>query len=217
VDRSATCREMDGPSAKPASDLEFCCLASTKTLKAFVRPVVIGPWPAAGIVLTLEASPDECRGLAERFGLVALRRLSGRARLDRSAGGEVIHLRGQLDAEVVQSCVVSLEDVPASVSEAFECRFVRPGAAPGGEFAWDEDLEPLSGPQLDLGEVFAQQLGLALDPYPHAPDAYTLVSAELGPNITFGQDEPSDGSSAAALPHENEGAVIAAAPRRGRD
>ena len=192
-------------------------MVSTKTFKSFARPVVIDPWPTAGIDRTLDASPDECRVLAERFGLVALRRLSGRARLDRSAGGQVIRLHGQLEAEVVQSCVVSLEDVPASVSEAFECRFVRAGAVVGGDLAWDEDLEPLSGPQLDLGEVLAQQLGLALDPYPHAPDPYTLVSAELGPNITFGQDEASDGSSVAELLHEKEGAVIAAAPRRGRD
>jgi uncharacterized metal-binding protein YceD (DUF177 family) len=192
-------------------------LGSTKTFKTFARPVVIDPWPAAEIDLKLEASADECQGLAERFGLVAVRRLSGRARLDRSGGGEVIRLRGEVDAEVVQSCVVSLEDVPASIGEAFECRFVRAGADLGRNLAWDQDIEPLSGPQLDLGEVFAQQLGLALDPYPHAPDAYTLVSAELGPNITFGQDEPSDGSSAAESLHEREGAVIAAAPRRGRD
>jgi Large ribosomal RNA subunit accumulation protein YceD len=191
-------------------------LGSIKTFKSFARPVVIDPWPAAGIDLRLEAGPDERRGLAERVGLVALGRLSGRARLDRSSGGEVIRLRGQLDAEVVQSCVVSLEDVPASVSETFECRFVRAGADVGRDVAWDQDIEPLSGPQLDLGEVFAQQLGLALDPYPHAPDAYALVTAELGPNITFGQDEPSDGLSGAELLHEKGGAVIAAAPRRGR-
>jgi Large ribosomal RNA subunit accumulation protein YceD len=194
-----------------------CRLGSTKTFKSFARPVAIDPWPAGGIDLTLQAGADECRGLAERFGLVALRQLSGRARLERSAGGEVIRLRGRLDAEVVQSCVVSLEDVPARVSETFECRFVQAGAVASGKLSWDEDIEPLSGPQLDLGEVFAQQLGLALDPYPHAPDAYALVSAELGPNISFGRDELPDGPSAAELLHEKEGAVIAAAPRRGRD
>lgn len=192
-------------------------MASSKTIKAFARPVVIDPWPAAGIDRTLEASADECRDLTERFGLVALRRLSGWARLERSAGRDVIRLHGQLDADVVQSCVVSLEDVPASVSEAFECGFLRAGAAEGNDLAWDEDLEPLSGPELDLGEVFAQQLGLALDPYPHAPGAYAMVPAELGPNITFGQDEPSDGRSGAELLHERAGAVIDAAPRRGRD
>jgi uncharacterized metal-binding protein YceD (DUF177 family) len=55
---------------------------------------------------------------------------------------------------------------------------------------WDDDVEPLRGTQIDLGEMLAEELALALDPYPRAPDADILVSEALGPNISFGSAEP---------------------------
>ena len=35
----------------------------------------------------------------------------------------------------------------------------------------DHPPEPVFGDQLDLGEILAEELSLALDPYPRAPDA----------------------------------------------
>ena len=48
----------------------------------------------------------------------------------------------------------------------------------------------MTGRTLDLGEMVAEELALALDPYPRAADAGALVSARLGPNISFGAAEP---------------------------
>jgi uncharacterized metal-binding protein YceD (DUF177 family) len=179
------------------------------------RPVLIEPWPSSGIELTLEATPEECRMLAQRFDLVAVERFAGHARLDRRGEGEAVRLRGRLQAQVVQSCVVSLEDVRSTVDEAFECRFTRPGAGVPDDLAWDQDIEPLEGPELDLGEIFAQQLALALDPYPRAADADALVSRELGPNIGFGEAEPKS-ALAVALMEKDQGVARAAPPRQGR-
>jgi uncharacterized metal-binding protein YceD (DUF177 family) len=177
--------------------------------------VVVDPWPSGGIELTLEATPEECRMLAERFDLVRVEGLVGHARLDRCDEGGRIRLRGRLEAQVVQSCVVSLEEVCSTVDEAFECNFARPGTGVPGDLAWDEDVEPLEGTELDVGEVFAQQLALALDPYPRAADAYALVSRELGPDIAFGEDAP-ESALAVAMADKVQGAVRAAPPRRGR-
>jgi uncharacterized metal-binding protein YceD (DUF177 family) len=174
---------------------------------------MVDPWPSGGIEVTLAATPEECRRLAERFGLVAVGRFTGHARLDRGDGRVILH--GRLESEVVQSCVVSLEDVPATVDVTFECHFTRPGADLSDDLAWDQDVEPLEGPELDLGEIFAQQLSLALDPYPRAADA-ALVSDELGPNIAFGEDE-STGALAEAWMNRDQGAARAAPPRQGRD
>jgi hypothetical protein len=179
------------------------------------RSVVVDPWPSGGIELSLEATPEECRMLAERFDLVRVEGLTGHARLDRCGEGQLIRLRGRLEAQVVQSCVVSLEDVQSTVDEAFECRFVRPDAGVPDDLAWDQDVEPLEGTELDVGEVFAQQLALALDPYPRAADAYALVSRELGPNIAFGEDAP-ESALAVAMADKVRGAVRAAPPRQGR-
>lgn len=185
--------------------------------EGFVRPVVVDPWPAGGIQVSFEAAPEVCRMLAERFDLVMVGRFVGHARLDR-CGSQAIRLRGRFEADVVQSCVVSLEDVPATVAETFECRFTRTACGAPDDLTWDQDIELLEGEELDLGEVFAQQLSLALDPYPRAADAYTLVPRELGPNIAFGGDEPGGdeptGALAAAMMDE---ARVAAPPRQGRE
>jgi len=181
--------------------------------QAIARAVVVDPWPSGGIELTLEATPEECRRLAERFDLLRIESLTGHARLERCGEG-VIRLRGRLEAEVVQACVISLEEVRSTVDESFECRFTRPGAVVA-DLAWDQDVEPLAGTELDVGEIFAQQLALALDPYPRAADAYALVSRELGPHIAFGDAEP-EGALAVVGVDEEQGAAPAAPPRQGR-
>ncbi|MGH6914814.1 MAG: YceD family protein, partial [Geminicoccales bacterium] len=56
----------------------------------------------------------------------------------------------------------------------------------------DEEIEPLSGPRIDLGEIFAEELGLALEPYPHAPGAYALAARDLGPHAGLGASGPVD-------------------------
>jgi uncharacterized metal-binding protein YceD (DUF177 family) len=177
--------------------------------------VVVDPWPSGGIELGLEATPEECRALALRFGLVRVERLAGRARLERCGKGDVVRLRGRLEAQVVQSCVLSLEEVRATLDEAFECRFTRPGGDVPDDLAWDQDVEPLEGTELDVGEIFAQQLALALDPYPRAAEADAMVSRELGPNIALGEDEP-QGALAVAMMDKDQGAARAAPPSRGR-
>ena len=188
--------------------------------EAIARPVVVDPWPSGGIELSLEATPEECRALALRFDLVSVERLAGHARLERCGKGEVIRLRGRLQAQVVQACVVSLEEVRSTVDEAFECRFTRPVGSPPADLdwdqlAWDDDVEPLEGVELDVGEIFAQQLALALDPYPRAAGADALVARELGPNIALGEDEP-EGALAVAMMDKGQGAARAAPPSRGR-
>jgi hypothetical protein len=178
------------------------------------RPVVVDPWPSGGIELSFEATPEECRLLAGRFDLVVLHRLVGHARLERDRGGEVIRLSGRFEADVVQACVVSLEDVAATVAETFECRFTRAAVDPDG-VSWDQDIELFEGAELDLGEVFAQQLSVALDPYPRADGADALVTEGLGPNIAFGEDKPM-GALAVAMMDGDRGAARTAPPRQGR-
>jgi uncharacterized metal-binding protein YceD (DUF177 family) len=185
--------------------------------EAFSRPVTVDPWPSDAIELALEASPDECRALADRFDLIAVERLAGHARLERCRKGEVIRMMGRLDAQVVQSCVVSLEEVRSTVDEVFECRFLRPGAALPDDLAWDQDAEPLEASELDVGEVFAQQMTLALDPYPRAADACILVSGVSGPDMGWDRDEEPQGALATAMMDKVQEAVRAAPPRQGRD
>jgi uncharacterized metal-binding protein YceD (DUF177 family) len=110
------------------------------------------------------------------MGLPAVLSLTCGFHLHRDAAHRLV-AHGQLHAEVVQTCVVSLEDFPASVDERFTVLFV-----PVGEESEDDD--PATPDEIsyengviDLGEAAAEQLALALDPYPRAPGAELPDSA----------------------------------------
>jgi hypothetical protein len=124
----------------------------------------------AGVVVEVKANPDERAALAARLGLVSVDSLHCTFDLARMIGG-CVPARGMLRAVVVQACVVSLEPFEATVAEDFEVRFV-----PEGTESDEVDLEavdelPYSGSVLDLGEAAAEQLALALDPFPRKPGA----------------------------------------------
>jgi uncharacterized metal-binding protein YceD (DUF177 family) len=160
----------------------------------FARHVVIEPWPEGGLEIELEATAEERRSLARRFDLIELPSLRASGRLQRTADGLELRLRGQLQAEVVQSCVISLEPIASRVQEPIERRYrrVAPGEAlPEPELLVDPEaaeVESLRGTAIDLGEVVAEELGLALDPYPRSGDAYGRLPP-LGPDVSLGEPE----------------------------
>ncbi|MGX7894483.1 YceD family protein [Tsuneonella sp. HG222] len=132
--------------------------------------------------LHLEANEAECAALAERFGLVAIQRLDARVVL--TTDGEAIDADGTLEAEVIQSCAISGDDLPVRIREAIVLRFVPETAIPepGEEIELEEDeLDeiPFAGHVFDLGEAVAQTLSLAIDPFAVGPGAET-VRTEAG-------------------------------------
>ena len=127
-------------------------------------------------VFTIEADKAERAGLAERFDLRALHRLWAELLITPEAGGR-LRLDGHLTADVVQTCVVSLADVATPVDGRFSLCF-SPEVAPEpveilidpGE---DDPPELLVGKSLDLGRIIAEQLAMALAPYPRLSGAKT--------------------------------------------
>jgi uncharacterized metal-binding protein YceD (DUF177 family) len=128
----------------------------------------------------IEADAGERTALARRFRLPALDMLSGESTLTRTAAG--IRAQGRLRAEVVQTCVVTEDPVPASIDEPFDLLFVEEAMLTAGEeeielSAADCDIIGFDGQAIDLGEALAQTLALALDPFPRAPGADTSLRA----------------------------------------
>ncbi|MBU8540248.1 YceD family protein [Falsiroseomonas tokyonensis] len=120
--------------------------------------------------LELRARPEEGSALAARFGIPAVPRLEAQLTLVPGTDGTT-RLQGRLQADVVQECVVTLEPVAQRVDVPIDLLLL-----PEGTPATDDDPESpdeieTSGGVVDLGEVVAEQLALALDPYPRAPDA----------------------------------------------
>lgn len=124
--------------------------------------------------LHLEATEAECTALAQRFDLVAVKRLAADVTLDQDR--HITTAKGRLEAEIVQSCAISGEDLPVQIAERLSLRFVPQGAAKRPdeeiELALDDlDEIEFSGTSFDLGEALAQSMALAIDPFAEGPDA----------------------------------------------
>lgn len=150
----------------------------------------------------ISANPEERAALAARLGLVSLEHLSAELEIA-PLGGGLVRLSGRFEAEVTQSCVVSLEPVESLVRERFSQLYtLAPESRAGGahEVIVDPEAEdppePVGARGLDLGEAVVQQLAVALDPYPRAPGA----RLEGGPGESQEDDEgPRTGPFAALV------------------
>jgi uncharacterized metal-binding protein YceD (DUF177 family) len=134
------------------------------------RPVRLSRIAADGLEVTVEANQTEREALALRMLLPAIPALRCRFALAPEGRG-IIVATGRLEALVVQTCVVSLEDFEAPVTEDFTVHFVPAGTEDDDPDPESIDEIPYEGDMIDLGEASAEQLALALDPYPRRPGA----------------------------------------------
>lgn len=129
---------------------------------------------------SIEADEGERQALARRFGIISIEALTADADFQEKAAG--IEARGHLRADVTQSCVASGAPVAEAIDEPFHLLFTPANQPEGDEIelsADDCDQMEHDGQAIDLGEAVAQTLALALDPFPRAPDAETVL-AEAG-------------------------------------
>jgi uncharacterized metal-binding protein YceD (DUF177 family) len=155
----------------------------------FSRPFTAARIAADGEAFQFEANDDERAALARRFELVYLPSLKAEGRIVASDHGRRVRVEGTLRAEVVQSCVVTLEPVPATVEDHFMRTYTSSPADIEQETIVDIDSDDppdlIVGGIVDVGEAVAEALGLALDPYPRVPGAELAISIEEDePNVT---------------------------------
>lgn len=139
----------------------------------FSRPIPVERLGSTDFVETIEADPAERARLTERFRLVSLDRLDASVRVQRRQGG-IVRVVGRLVADVVQTCVVTLEPFPSHIEDGFSMDFTEEAAEPVQDLSLDAEIEapePIEGGIIDVGELVAQYLSLALDPHPRAPGA----------------------------------------------
>jgi uncharacterized metal-binding protein YceD (DUF177 family) len=159
----------------------------------FSRPIHVAELEARAVTLELEADSEERRALAGRLSLLALERLTATAELEPLGDGGRVRARVNFVADVVQSCVVTLDPVPAHIEESFGLVFAPEAEIPAerGEVELDldgeEPPEPLHEGRFDLGEAVAEHLALALDPYPRKEGA--AVGEAYGEKAPEGDDK----------------------------
>ncbi|MDP4822436.1 MAG: DUF177 domain-containing protein, partial [Aestuariivirgaceae bacterium] len=141
----------------------------------FSRLIPVDRVPDLGTREKLEANPEERAALAARFELVSIESFAGKMELTPWRRGGV-RVTGKLEADFTQTCVVTLEAFPAHVTVELERFFLGKTNAGATQV---RDVESLEGDEpdlivdnaIDLGELAAEELGLALDMYPRKPGA----------------------------------------------
>ncbi|MFE8585494.1 YceD family protein [Sphingomonas sp. NCPPB 2930] len=153
--------------------------------------------------VTIQASEEERRALAGRFGLVSIDALAADLVVRRDAMG--ILVTGTVRAKVAQPCSVTGDPVPATVDEPVALRFVEPSGHGG-----DEEIElsedsldtiEIEGGTIDLGEAAAETMALSLDPFPRSPHAAAALK-EAG---VISEDEAGPFGALAGLKAKLEG------------
>lgn len=163
------------------------------TQPEFSLRIAFAEVPASGKELRFEADETARKKLAARMGLLELRRLVGVANV-KPYRKEGLTLDCHFEADVVHSCVVTLDPVDQHVDETFRQRYLPEtqldlpsSKAPDSQREVAVDIEaedapePLSSGGIDIGEVVAEHLALALDPYPRKPGvSFDAPSEEAG-------------------------------------
>ncbi len=139
----------------------------------FSRTVAVDRMEAVE-TLDIVADGAERAALARRFGLDSLDALTASVTLTKFGDGRRLRLSANFSADVVQSCVVTLEPVSSRIEDSFVLAYDEDaGGAAGPEIVvllkGQNSPEPWSGKVIDVGEAVAEHLALALDPYPRAP------------------------------------------------
>jgi hypothetical protein len=159
-----------------------------KKLVAWNLPVDVQDVPDAGFHLEIDA-PDVV--------LVALAKLANvreitdlRAVFDLNRRGAGVHVSGQVEARVGQTCVVSLEPMESKILEPIDLSFapVATGTAHLVQIAPNEEepAEPLIDGKIDLGVIATEFLLLGIDPYPRKPGVeFSPPQAENVRNYPF--------------------------------
>ena len=130
---------------------------------------------SAGDDVAISAAGEDLARLAQWAGVDAVTGFEGRIALSKVSQTRFSY-EAELSADIVQSCVVTLEPVRSHIARSFSRSLHlatgraadRDGTvvlAPGDDDA-PEDIE---SPRYDLATPLLEELALAIDPYPRAP------------------------------------------------
>lgn len=163
------------------------------------RPIRVEDIKLRGSRIQVRAEADELAGIARMLDLPSVEKLEARYLLSRN--GERVKLEGEIDAALHQSCIVTLDAFPVTLSVPLKLDFApeapetprrRNADEDGGEIDIevrlneDDPPEPIIDGVIDLGAVTLEFLALALDPYPRKPGAaFTEPAPEEPPESPF--------------------------------
>lgn len=146
------------------------------------------------LAFVVEASAEECRDLARRLDVVAISDLRADVGIEREKSG-LIYVSGIVRANLEQSCVItgdpvitpieeefdgwfSDKDSPVSLNKVRHDRLAQKADMEVQVLDEKDDPEPVINGKIDIGELAAQYLSLAIPPYPHKEGAMHDVTTD---------------------------------------
>jgi hypothetical protein len=131
-----------------------------------------------GLDAEFEVGAAERGQIAKRLDLAELKSLRLSFHLEHLGRGRA-SMRGTLEADLVQTCVVTLEPVPAAIREEIALEFWPERQLAEREEQIDDPQmhrpvdwpEPIRNGYLDLGPLTYETLATAIDPYPRKKGA----------------------------------------------
>lgn len=109
----------------------------------------------------LEASNKELSALAKRFQVEKIHSLRAYLTI---YPNEIVRIIGKVEALTRRECVISLEKFDEKMLEEFEVLYADNPPAES-----DEIIDTIDKGRIHLGEIVAEQYGLALNPFPKKP------------------------------------------------
>lgn len=145
----------------------------------FSYSVKVGNISANAVRVHLEANEAELLGLAKLWNVLNVRFLKADLQISRWKK-DGVRIKGTVEGELSQACVVTLEPVLCKINEQLEQVYVPEGSKLArlmldghGEMVVDPegpDLpEPFTGDTIDAGALVTEFAAMAIEPYPRKP------------------------------------------------
>jgi uncharacterized metal-binding protein YceD (DUF177 family) len=137
--------------------------------------------PNKGLPVVIEADTGQRARLAQLHGLASVERYRAEL-LVTSWKGNGVKVSGNVEADIVQECIITLEPVESRISEEVSALYLpedsklgREGFHAGGEILLaaegPDSPETFTGDTIDVGALAEEFFELAIDPYPRKQGA----------------------------------------------
>ena len=132
--------------------------------------------PASGLAIERVADAAERQQVAAALDLNALMSFSARYQITPLSLSRY-KLTGELNADIEQTCVATLEPVTAAIRESYAATYwpqetmPEPAAGQVDLNAAEPDPEPIVDGKIDVGRIIFESLAAAIDPFPRRPGA----------------------------------------------
>lgn len=121
------------------------------------------------------ATSAEREAVAKTLAILSCDQLTARYEVKPIGSGRY-RLTGDVEVDVTQSCIVTLDPIASHISDTFAVELLPPDQMPAGEeeereILTGDDVEEIEHGRIPIGRIVFEHISAVLDPYPRKPGA----------------------------------------------